>query len=81
MTAITSAFDEIARLMATGIKAEELIAYEIPSAYIERYQILVRKEKDGIIDEEERRALDALLMINHVISMAKLMAVKKLEAA
>lgn len=81
MTTTPSAFDEIARLMAAGMKAEYLIAYEIPPAYIERYLVLVDKEKDGLINEEERRELDALLMINHVISLAKLMAMKKLEAA
>jgi len=48
---------------------------------IERYQILVDMEKAGEINAAEKSELDSLLMINHVISLAKLMAMKKLAAA
>lgn len=75
------AFDEMAKLIATGIDPEQLIAYEIPSHLVERYTFLVDKEKNDEISVEEKNELDSLLMINHVISMAKLMALKKLAAA
>lgn len=81
MTAVPSAFDEIARLVASGIEPEKLMAYEIPAYLTEQYIILVAKEKAGSLSIEEKNELDGLLMINHMISMAKLMAIKKLAAA
>lgn len=81
MTKAPNVYDEMARLMAAGMKTEELIAYEIPASFTERYEVLVAKEKEGHIREEEKHELDALLMVNHIISMAKLMAMKNLEAA
>ncbi|MBX2929868.1 MAG: hypothetical protein KF852_18685 [Saprospiraceae bacterium] len=80
MTAAPSAFDEIARLVATGIEPEKLMAYEIPAYLTEQYIALVAKEKAGSLSIGEKNELDGLLMINHVISMAKLMAIKKLAA-
>ena len=76
-----SAYDEIANLMVSGMDPERLIAYEIPAHLIERYQLLVEKEKAGEIGDEEKSELDSLLMINHIISLAKLLAMKKLAAA
>ena len=76
-----SAFDEIANLIASGIDPERLISYEIPAHLVERYQILVDKEKNEEISSAEKSELDGLLMINHVISMAKLKAMKRLVAA
>jgi hypothetical protein len=81
MTRHINAFDEIASFMVSGMDAERLIAYEIPVSLIERYEVLVEKEKNEKITPEEKGELDSLLMINHVISMAKLMAMKKLAAA
>ena len=40
-----NAFDEIASFMASGMDPERLIAYEIPVSLIERYEVLVEKEK------------------------------------
>lgn len=71
----------MARLVTKGIDPEQLIAYEIPSHLVERYTFLVDKEKNEEINAEEKSELDGLLMINHVISMAKLMALKQLAAA
>lgn len=76
-----NAFDEIANLLASGTNPESLISYEIPQYLVNRYEMLVEKEKEGGITEEEKRELDSLLMINHVISLAKLIAMKKLAAA
>ena len=76
-----SAFDEMANLIASGTDPERLIAYEIPEQLIDRYQFLVDKEKNNEVSAAEKSELDSLLMINHVISMAKLMAMKKLAAA
>ena len=76
-----NAFDEIASFMASGMDPERLIAYEIPGSLIERYEVLVEKEKNDKISSEEKGELDSLLMINHLISLAKLMAMKKLAAA
>lgn len=73
--------NEPAHLMVSGIDSERLIAYEIPRELIERYQILVEKEKTESISTEEKSELDSFMMINHVISLAKLMAMKKLAAA
>jgi hypothetical protein len=81
MTALPSAFEEIARLMASGIEPEKLMAYEIPAHLVDQYLSLVAKEKEGSLSPGEKSELDSLLMINHVISMAKLIAIKKLEAA
>mgnify|MGYP000529202525 CR=1 FL=1 len=76
-----NAYDEIVHLMVSSIDPERLIAYDIPVYLIDRYQILVEKEKAEAITIEEKSELDSLLMINHVISLAKLMAIKKLAAA
>jgi hypothetical protein len=81
MSASKNAFDEIANLLASGTNPESLISYEIPQHLVNRYQILVDKEKEGKISEEEKSELDSLLMINHVISLAKLIAMKKLAVA
>ncbi len=76
-----NAYDEMAHLMVSGMDPERLISYEIPEYLVERYQILVDMEKAGAISPAEKSELDSLLMINHVISLAKLMAMKKLAAA
>jgi len=76
-----NAYDEMAHLMVSGMDPERLISYEIPEYLVERYQILVDMEKAGEISATEKSELDSLLMINHVISLAKLMAMKKLAAA
>jgi hypothetical protein len=81
MTRYLNVYDEMAQLMASGMDPERLIAYEIPAHLIERYEFLVEKEKSGEINVEEKSELDSLLMINHVISLAKLLAMKKLAAA
>mgnify|MGYP001206221729 CR=1 FL=1 len=76
-----NAYDEMAHLMVSGMDPELLIAYEIPEYLVERYLVLVDMEKAGEISTEEKSELDSLLMINHVISLAKLLAMKKLAAA
>lgn len=76
-----SAYDEMANLMVTGIKLEQLIEYEMPTHLIERYEALVEQEKNESLTPKEKSELDSLLMINQVISLAKLMAMKKLAAA
>lgn len=76
-----NAYDEMANLMVAGIAPEQLIEYEIPAHLIERYEVLVEKEKNESLSLEEKSELDSLLMINQVISSAKLMAMKKLAAA
>ncbi len=73
--------DEIANLMVSSMPPEKILAYEIPQQLIERYVSLVDKEKNNQISEEDKIELDGLLVVNHVISMAKLMAVRKLAAA
>lgn len=76
-----NAYDEMANLMVSSIAPEQLIAYEIPTHLIERYEILVEKEKNEYLTPAEKSELDSLLMINHVISLTKLMAMNKLAAA
>lgn len=76
-----SAYDEMANLMVSGMEPEQLIEYEIPIHLIKRYEALVEQEKNESLTPEEKSELGSLLMINHVISLAKLMAMKKLAAA
>ena len=76
-----TAYDEMARLLASGLNPEQLISYEIPLQLIDRYQFLVDKEQNATITQEEKNELDSLLMINHVVNLAKLIAMKKLAAA
>ena len=76
-----NAYDELAKLLASGLNPEQLISYEIPFQLIERYQFLVDKEKNSAISNEEKSELDSLLMINHVVNLAKLIAMKQLAAA
>ena len=76
-----NAFDEIANLMVAGMNAEWLISYQIPPKMLERYQFLTDKLKSDNLSVEENNELQSLLMINQVISLAKVRANRKLAAA
>ena len=80
MVVQTTAYDEIANLMASGIAPERLIAYRIPVELLARYEYLVEKEKSGLATPAEKSELDSLLMINHIISLAKLRAMGRVNA-
>jgi len=81
MVAQFNAFDEIANLMVEGMNAEWLISYKIPPQMLDRYQFLTDKLKAGNLSVEENNELQSLLMINQVISLAKVRANRKLAAA
>ncbi|MFN0036274.1 MAG: hypothetical protein ACKVUS_14515 [Saprospiraceae bacterium] len=81
MVSQLNAFDEIANLMVAGMNAEWLISYEIPPKMLKRYQFLTSKLKSDALSVEENNELLSLLMINQVISLAKVRARRKLAAA
>lgn len=81
MVSKLNAFDEIANLMVAGMNAEWLISYEIPPKMLRRYEFLTDKFKAEGLSVEENNELQSLLMINQVISLAKIRARRKLAAA
>lgn len=81
MVASLNAFDEISNLMVAGMNSERLFSYQIPAAMLERYQFLTEKLKADNLSIEEHNELLSLLMINQVISLAKIRMTRKMAAA
>lgn len=73
MIAHLSIYDEIAEFMASMDPAK-VINFFASSKLQERFEDLLYKEKEGIITTEEKAELDRHMMMNHIISLAKLRA-------
>jgi len=68
-----SAYDELAELMVS-MNPAKIIEFKASPALQQRFEELVEKEKNGVVSTEEKSELDRILMVNHVINLAKIRA-------
>jgi hypothetical protein len=72
-----SAYDELADLMVS-MNPAKIIEFKASPALQRRFEELVEKEKNKVISTEEKNELDRILMVNHVINLAKIRAHQQL---
>ncbi len=75
MAAAMVAFDEITDLLVS-ISPEKLVNYRASENLQRRYEELVEKGKEGLISDVEKEELDAILLINRILYLAKIKALR-----
>lgn len=76
----SKAYDHIIDFIVRGMNPNEIINYRPPVTTSERLEILVNKEKEGLISTEEKSELEHYLMIEHIMRLAKAKARKQQRA-
>ncbi len=74
-------FDELAELLA-GMNPESVLAFHTSSKAQERLEELLSKNKEpeGLTDTEKIE-LEQLMLVEHIVSLAKARALKRLSVA
>lgn len=75
MTASVRAFDELAEFFASKVP-DELIAFRPSKDTTDRVAFLIYKEKTEGLNIEEKDELDAYMVLEHVMRLAKAKARK-----
>ena len=73
-------YDEIAELLAS-LSAEKILAYRISEGMKSRLNELLEKQQINDLTEVERREVEHHLVINNIISLAKVRARRTLSNA
>ena len=79
MIAHLDIYDEIAELMA-NLDPDKIIRFKISAPVQQRFEDLLEKEKTEGLSPDEKYELDRIMMIDHLISLAKLRARRQLAA-
>ncbi len=69
------AFDEITDLLVS-ISPEKLVNYRASDNLQQRYEELVGKAKEGLLSTVEQEELDTILVINQILYLAKVKALR-----
>lgn len=80
MVAQIAAYEEITDLMVSAAP-ERVAQYRVSEKLQRRYDELVAREKEGKINDIEREELDTILIINHILYLAKIKALRLSAAA
>ncbi len=80
MTTSLLAFDEIADFIAE-LNPSKLIALKPSIAVQQRVEDLLLKNREGSLDDKEKQELERYLTLEHLISLAKASARKRLSLA
>jgi hypothetical protein len=78
MAASVRAFDELAEFFAAKVP-DELIAFRPSRDTSDRVELLVFKEKTEGLTVEEKEELDAYIVLEHIMRLAKAKARKNLH--
>lgn len=75
MAAAMVAFDEITDLLVS-VSPEKLVNYRASDSLQQRYDELAEKGKDGLLSDVEKEELDSILLINRILYLAKIKAIR-----
>ncbi len=78
MAASIRAFDELAEFFASKVP-DDLIAFQPSQATSDRVELLIFKEKSDGLTVEEKDELDAYMVLEHIMRLAKAKARKNLH--
>ena len=73
-------FNEILDFLASSPTPEQIVSFKTSEALNERLHYLLDQNGEGQLSAEERAELDEFLKIDHVFTMLKIRARKKLIA-
>lgn len=73
-------YDEIAEFIA-NMDPVKVIQFKVSPPIQERFEELLDKEKNEGLTPEEKSELDRIMVIDHIISLAKIRARRQLAAA
>ena len=77
MNAHLDVYDELAEFIA-NMDPVKVIQFKVSSSIQERFEDLLAKEKESGLSAEEKNELDRIMMIDHIISLAKISARRQL---
>jgi hypothetical protein len=76
----TTLFDEILDFLASTPTPEQIIAFHPSDALQSRLRDLLERNRNGLLYAEESAELDEFSRMNHLMSMLKIRARKRLTA-
>jgi hypothetical protein len=65
------AYEELVDFIASGPSSAKVVAFRPSAESRERVAELIRREKEGVLSEEETSELDHYLQLEHVMRLAK----------
>lgn len=76
----TKVYDEIIDFIAAGTTPQSVIDFHLSATAGERLEDLVYKHQTGELTPEEKKELDILLTLEHIMRLAKARAYKYIKA-
>jgi hypothetical protein len=76
----TKVYDEIIDFIAAGTTTQSVIDFHLSATAGERLEDLVYKHQNGELTSEEKKELDILLTLEHIMRLAKARAYKYIKA-
>lgn len=80
MVSHVDVYDEIAEFIA-NMDPVKVIHFKVSAPVQERFEALLEKEKNEGLTADEKNELDRIMVIDHIISLAKIRARRQLAAA
>ena len=81
MVASVRLFDEVVDFLTSIHTPAQVVAYKPSAELQEQAERLLEKKRSGALTEDERQELDYLVVIEHLMRMAKARAFKRLAEA
>lgn len=76
----TRFFDEIVDFLTSCPRPEAVVAFKPSKALQDRANLLLEKNRQGILSEQEKQELDHFMVIEHLMRLAKIRARKRLHS-
>ncbi|BAZ17523.1 hypothetical protein NIES4071_94030 [Calothrix sp. NIES-4071] len=73
-------YDEIVEFIASGTTPESVIKFKLSETGQERLEDLIDAHETGILTPEDRKELDNYLVLEHIMRLAKIRALKLVSA-
>ena len=81
MTITHFIFEELAELLA-AMNPEKVLAFRTSAKAQSRLEVLLWKNKEGKgLSEEEKNELEQFMLVEHIVTLAKARALKRLSVA
>ena len=80
LTKDTKIYDEFIDFIAKGVSSESLTQFQFSESTKEQIEDLVYRAKNGELTQEEKKELDELLFIEHLITITQAKAHKYMKA-
>ena len=79
MLEVTGLFDEVLEFLASTPTPKQIIAFKPSSELQQHASDLLDKQRDGVLNDQDKVELDEFERLNHFMSMLKIRARKKLS--